>query len=130
MSRHSSSVLVRQLVRFGASGAANTIVGGCIILLLMAVGVQYLVANAAGYAAGFVLSYFLNRSWTFEVKSRVGSGAPQFILVVAVAYAANLSLVLTLVEGAGVNRYAAQVCGIGTYAVLSFLGMKYFAFRK
>ena len=52
----------------------------------------------------------------------------RFILVIVVAYIANLATVLYLVLGLDVNGYFAQALGIIPYTSLSFIGLRLFAF--
>ena len=121
--------LLTQIVRFAASGVANTGLGLAAIYAAMALGAQYVVANALGYAIGLVISFLINRNWTFQRKT--GSAhreiAP-FLLLALVAYAANLAAVVSLVEIAEAAKTVAQLFGVGIYAVCSFLGMKFFVF--
>jgi putative flippase GtrA len=50
-------------LRFSAVGVINTLLGLTVIFALMRFGgVQYIVANAMGYAIGTVVSFVLNRS--------------------------------------------------------------------
>lgn len=58
-------------IRFCSVGVLNTLIGLAIIFGLMRFGgVQYVLANAIGYAIGMMLSFALNRSWTFAHKVR------------------------------------------------------------
>lgn len=121
--------LVVQLARFAASGVANTGLGLAAIYLAMALGVQYVVANALGYAIGLVISFLINRNWTFQRK--VGDAHREilpFLLLALAAYLANLAAVVSLVELAGAPAIMAQLVGVGVYAICSFLGMKYLVF--
>lgn len=116
-------------LRFCSVGVLNTLVGFAIIFGLMRFGgVQYLLANAAGYAVGMVLSFTLNRSWTFAHKGPILHSALQWTLVIAVAYAANISVVFAAHEYFGIDRYLSQAFGVFAYTGLSFLGGRYFAF--
>ncbi|WP_411817111.1 GtrA family protein [Hyphococcus sp. DH-69] len=122
--------LGHQIARFFATGAANTIVGLIAIYALMAVGVHYAISNAIGYAIGLSISFFLNRSWTFGINGKIGIEAFHFLILAAVAYAINLSVVALAVEGLGASAYLAQLFGVVSYSVVSFLGMKYLVFVK
>lgn len=116
-------------IRFCAVGVLNTLIGLAVIFGLMRFGgVQYVLANAAGYAVGTLLSFVLNRSWTFAHKGPILHSALQWALVIAVAYAANVSVVVASHEHFGIDRYLSQAFGILAYTGLSFLGGRFYAF--
>ena len=117
-------------LRFCSVGVLNTLVGFAIIFGLMRFGgVQYLLANATGYASGMVLSFTLNRSWTFAHKGPILHSALQWTLVIAVAYAANISVVFAAHEYFGeLTAIFHRRLGVLAYTGLSFLGGRYFAF--
>lgn len=118
-----------RLVRFLLVGVANTALGLSVIYFSMYVlGLGVLPANALGYGCGIVLSFVLNRNWTF---SHAGSQWPaliRFLAVTAVAYGANVLAVL-LARRLGLNGYLAQLCGTPVYTAVGYLGSRYFAFR-
>src|SRR5256714_6553332 len=58
--------VARQFVRFVVVGASNTLLSVAAYVALLAVGVPYLLAAAAGFAAGATNGYLLNRWWTFS----------------------------------------------------------------
>lgn len=123
------SELLTQLVRFATSGVANTALGLIAIYLAMAAGLQYVTANAVGYAVGLACSYLLNRNWTFEQKGRAfHKDILPFLVLAVAAYAANLVAVVFSVEFLGVSPALAQLVGVALYAALNFIGMKYFVF--
>ena len=116
-------------IRFCSVGVLNTLIGLAIIFGLMRFGgVQYVLANAIGYAVGMALSFALNRSWTFAHNGPILHSALQWALVIAVAYAVNISLVVAVHEYFGVDRYLSQAFGVLAYTGLSFLGGRFYAF--
>jgi putative flippase GtrA len=117
-----------QLVRFLVVGALNSALGLAVIYLLMAAGVDYRVANALGYAFGFVVSFFANRAWTFVYRGGWWPSFARWLAVSGVAYSGNLATVIGLHKGLGVDARIAQFAGIPVYTALSYLGAKRFAF--
>jgi len=117
-------------VRFVAVGAINTLVGlSCIYLSLYAFGLGNISANAVGYTVGIVVSFVLNKKWTFSHAGRSIPAFTRFLGVIAVAYATNLGTVLVAAEGLGWNHYIAQALGIIPYTVVGYIGSRFFAFR-
>jgi putative flippase GtrA len=122
--------LPASLVRFLLVGIANTLVGLSVIYLIKwfsAVGDA--LANACGYAIGLMVSFMLNRNWTFRHSGAILPAAVRFFIVFAIAYIANLGTVLTLVHRFGINGYLAQLLGVPPYTALFYLGSRYVAFR-
>lgn len=119
-----------QLVRFLSVGVLNTLIGLGSIWLLMWLGLGSLPANAAGFLLGMVVSFNLNRLWTFEHDGDWRASLGRWLVIAGVAYAANFIVVLVLTRLAGVNGYLAQLPGIAIYTVLSYLGGKLYVFAK
>ena len=120
----------RQLPKFLFVGLANTLVALLVIFTAKA-GLEMgdASANALGYAVGMILSFTLNKRWTFRHSGSVTRSLPVFLAVQGVAYFFNLLFVLWLIAQ-GMNAYWAQVCGIPPYTVISFLGSRFLAFRS
>lgn len=123
--------LLRRGIRFALVGIANTAVGLLLIYALMYLGgASAVTANVIGYGLGLGLSFMLNRLWTFEDRGPVGPRLPSYLVVVAVAYLANLAVLLATTRHAHIDAYAAQLLGVVAYAGLSFLGCHFWVFRK
>lgn len=116
-------------IRFALVGVANTVLGLLVIYAAKGLGgLPDLPANLIGYIAGLTVSYLLNARWTFAFRGRHGIAVPRFVLVILVAYLANIAAVYTLL-GLAINSYIAQAAGIVPYTVISYLGAALFAFR-
>lgn len=119
-----------QLVRFLLVGGLNTAFGLSAIYALMWLGADYRLANAAGFALGCVLSFVLNKSWTFRHDGHWRDSFLRWLVVVAGGYALNLLAVVALHDGVGVNPYLAQLGGMAAYTGATFLGGRSFAFAS
>ena len=122
--------LTASAVRFLLVGAVNTLVGLSIIYLLKFLGIGDVVANASGYGIGVVVSFALNRNWTFQHVGPAIPAAARFLLVFAIAYIANLEAVLAMIHVLNANAYLAQALGVPVYTTLFYLGSRYFAFPR
>ena len=119
-----------QTIRFGAVGLLNTAIGLCAIYgCMLAFGLGPEASNFLGYAIGLSVSFFLNRSWTFQSSAKIGTSAPRYALVVALAYLVNLAIVSASARH-GMNPWLAQICGVAPYAVLVFMGCRFYVFRN
>jgi putative flippase GtrA len=120
-----------EALRFAAVGVVNTLVGLAAIYACLAwLGMGDAAANFVGYCIGWLVSFVLNRRFTFRHRGSVGSSLLRFILVSAVAYAANLGMVLFTHRSMGINVYAAQLFGVVTYTLVGFFGSYYYAFAR
>jgi len=116
-------------IRYAVVGLANTALGYSIIYAGMYfVGLGTVSANAIGYSAGFVMSFFLNRRITFRSKVKAVSAMPRFAVVNGIAYLANLATVLLLERVLGVDPYFAQAGGLFPYLAIGYLGSRYLVF--
>lgn len=119
----------RQMMRFLATGLANTAVG--LVVIALAQGVLALgpyVSNALGYGVGLACSYALNSRWTFAAGAGSVARAARFILAFALAYGANLAC-LHLGLKAGAPWLLAQAGALATYSALFFVLLRFVVFR-
>lgn len=127
-------VLVEQVVRFGAVGILNSIVGLACIWAAMMLGVLPLPANALGFGIGLTISFVLNRAWTFrdavgaERPRRWTETAPQFLVAFAVGWAFNAAAVWTAISTTTVSPYVAQILGVLVYSVAFFFMCRMWVF--
>jgi putative flippase GtrA len=120
------------LARFGIAGAITTAVGFAFIALLdVGFRVDPHIANAAGYALGIVVRFFLNRGYVF--RSQAPGSALRFLVTMGVAFAAN-QLVLTLaghiLGPEPLARTAAQLAGMVTFTGTQFVLSYLWVFRR
>ncbi|RYH58386.1 MAG: GtrA family protein [Alcaligenaceae bacterium] len=111
-------------------GVVNTAVGygvifGCMLLLHWGP----LVSNVAGYAVGLVVSFTLNRRFTFRSQGAAHEDLMRFLLIFGIAWLSNFAVLALLVRSFGVHEGVAQVAAGVVYFVLSFVLNKYYVFR-
>ncbi|MFZ2170469.1 MAG: glycosyltransferase [Methylococcaceae bacterium] len=117
------------LIRYLLVGVVNTLVGlGTIYFAMYFLQLEIVQANVLGYSVGILVSFALNKTWTFSSRDRVVSSFLRYLLVLAVAYVANLATVLYTNSFFGLNPYIAQALGIIPYTAIGFLGSRYFVF--
>ncbi|HEY5718670.1 MAG TPA: GtrA family protein [Motiliproteus sp.] len=126
-----SLTLTKQLLRFLTVGLANSLFG--LVLIFAAMywgGLSKELANGLGYAGALILSYLLNKSFTFAHRGAYLTTAWRFGLVIVLAYLANLATVILAAEQLGVNAYLAQVLGIPPYTLVTFFGCRAYVFKR
>lgn len=124
--------LIGLVSRFGLAGLANTVFGLAVIAGLdLGLGLDPHIANAAGYAAGLVLAFALNRGFVFRSRERTAATAPRFVLAALAAFALNqlvLSLALQVAGDQAWMRLAAQLAGMTAYTASLFLACRHWVF--
>jgi putative flippase GtrA len=121
---------MKQFARFVAVGMLNTLVGYAVIFACMYLaGMGAEASNVTGYAFGLVVSYALNRSYTFNSRQRVRGELARFLAVFGIAYALNFAALLILIHGLDVHAGASQILAGVVYVGASFLMNKYYVFK-
>ena len=127
----------RTVPKFLLVGVVNTLVGaGVMFLLFNLAGWSYWAASAANYLAGGVVSFFLNKYFTFRNKERSWLQVLRFAATVAVcwliAYALAKPLVALALAGweQNLQENLAMVAGMCLYTGLNYLGQRFFAFKQ
>lgn len=125
-----SSINLSLAGRFLTVGVVNTLFGFSVIFgLMFFLELNPAASNLVGYACGFVLGYFLNKSWSFESYDTKNKGFLRYVTVMLIAYLSNVGSVYFGIIFLGINSYAAQIAGMFVYTSVSFLGCKLFVFR-
>ena len=110
--------------RFLLVGVINTLVGcGAMFLLYNLAHWSYWLSSAANYLLGGIVSFFLNKYFTFRKREWSWGQAVRFAVNVAACWLlAGRSLWL--------QENAAMLVGMCLYTALNYLGQRFFAFRK
>jgi putative flippase GtrA len=96
----------------------------------------YWVSSAANYILGSVLSFFLNKYFTFRYKKNGWRVVLRFSLNIAVCYliaygAAKPLAVRLLSQAPGpIQENVAMLVGMGLFVLLNYAGQRFFAFRQ
>lgn len=122
--------------KFLLVGVANTLLS--MVLMFLLEGLGYWPSTAIAYVAGAVLSFFLNRSFTFRSKAAFWPSALRFavnvVLCYLIAYSVAQPVVALILAKTPVSALwqerIAKVCGMGLYTVINYFGQRFFAFRS
>ena len=124
------------LWKFLLVGVANTLLSAVIMFLLEGLG--YWPSTAIAYVAGSVMSFCLNRRFTFQSDAPLWTSVLRFAVNVAVCYLIAYSLAQPLAElvlgwiglpALWVERLA-KLGGMVLFTGLNYFGQRFFAFRK
>jgi putative flippase GtrA len=120
---------MKQLLKFALVGVLNTGVGYAVIFGCMYVlGLGAVLSNVLGYAVGLVVSYSLNRSFTFRSSGARRAEMIRFVAIFLLAYLANLGVLVLLIRRFAWHEGLAQVVAGVVYFGLSFVLNKYYVF--
>ena len=125
------------MFKFLLVGVFNTLVGcGTMFLLYNLAGCSYWLSSAANYIVGGVVSFFLNKYFTFQNHERSWKQVIRFAVNVAVCYllAYGIAKPLTLHALAGqpvnIQENVAMLAGMCLYTALNYVGQRFWAFRS
>ncbi len=129
-------LLDRTAGKFLLVGIANTLFGTAVMFLSYnLLHFNYWVSSAANYVLGSILSYFLNKHFTFQNREKGWRVIVRFIVNIAVCYFLAYGIAQPLVSLLFANADAvlrdnlAMLCGMGFFVVFNYFGQRFFAFR-
>ena len=132
------------MFRFLLVGVVNTLVGcGVMFGLYNLAGlytwgdVGYWISSAANYVAGSIVSFFLNKYFTFKNQEKGPGVVFRFALNISVCYLMAYGLARPAVSwvlggmglGAQLQGNLTMLAGSGLFVVLNYFGQRFFAFR-
>ena len=148
------TVLDKTFWRFVLVGVVNTLIGlGVNFLVLWLLGMTdkvsdntaYWIASAANYTVGSIVSFFLNKYFTFKSNARSASEVLRFIINIIVCWIIAYGIAKPFVgwlftktwvfpwqnvEMPKVVGYVATLVGAGLFVILNYFGQRFFAFKK
>ena len=123
--------------KFLLVGVVNTLFGTSIMFLSYnLLHFSYWISSALNYILGSILSFFLNKYFTFRSQTNSGKELVKFICNIALcyllAYGIAKPLVAAILTGAGPNIQdnGAMLVGMCLFVALNYFGQRYFVFRK
>jgi putative flippase GtrA len=130
----------RSFLRFLLVGLINTAVGLSITLILLNIfNFSYWYATFIGNGIGTIISYRLNRTFTFGSKATHTRSIIRFVIVVGCSYFVSYTCGKYLAFYVGLKwttmPYAyvedvAVLFGNGLYTIINYFGQRYFVFYK
>ena len=127
---------MEKLFRFIIVGIINTLVGTTIMFgLYNFVGCSYWVSSATNYTLTSILSFFLNKYFTFQNTERSLGQVLKFALNIAVCYllAYGIAKPLVLFALSNTNEHfqnnIAMLVGMCFFTGFNFLGQRFFTFK-
>ena len=121
--------IVGEALRFAMVGGVATAVHYAILYTLVeGARATPLLASSIGFIAGVIVSFFLNRRFTFTQETPLLASFFKYALVYAVGFVLN-GFILQALIAMGWNYFAAQVAATLIVLCWNFLGARFVAFR-
>ena len=130
--------------RFLVVGVINTLVGYGVMFGLYNLGglhrwgdTGYWISSAANYVVGSIVSFFLNKHFTFRNHEKGAGVVLRFVVNISVCYLLAYGLAKPAVSwalgGMGLSEQLqgnlTMLFGSGLFVLLNYFGQRFFAFR-
>ena len=121
--------LASQFLRYASVGAVATVGHySTLILLVEKFAVDPVVGSMSGFVVGGIMSYLLNRRFTFATdRSHLGA-IPRFAVTALVAFALTGLLMAWFTDGLGLHYLVAQVITTGLVMIWTFSANRFWTF--
>ncbi|MBP1743142.1 MAG: GtrA family protein [Firmicutes bacterium] len=128
-----------KFLKFIAVGIINTAFSAIIMFFLYNTAkFGYWGSSVTAYILASIMSFFLNKSFTFNNKNSVMETAYKFALNVAVcyfvAYSVSKPLMIFLLTNAELSAHIidqiAMLFGMVIFTMLNYIGQRFFAFKE
>lgn len=130
-----AKILDKKALRFVIVGILNTLVGSGIMFgLYNLAGCSYWISSATNYVLTSILSYFLNKYFTFGYKGDMKGSAFRFAVNIAVCYflAYGIAKPIAFLVFAGGSQSlrdnAAMLVGMCLFVGANYLGQRFLVF--
>lgn len=124
-------------IKFLLVGVINTIVGTSIMFLLYNVGhMNYWVSSAANYIVGSIVSFFLNKYFTFQNKEKSVQQIVRFVVNISVCYLLAYGIARPLIRAIlsfaekTVQDNVAMLAGMCLFVGFNYLGQRFLVFKE
>lgn len=138
-------LLDSSFIRFLIVGVINTLVGTAVMFGLYNLAglhkwgqIGYWLSTIGNYTVGSVVSFFLNKHFTFKNKEKGKAVVIRFVINIAVCMTLAYGIAQKCVELALAGTFLSQqlqgnismLVGMGLFVLLNYFGQRFFAFRK
>ena len=127
----------RTVIKFLAAGVVNTLVGcGTMFLLYNLAHCSYWASSAANYVVGGIVSFFLNKYFTFQNKERSWKQLGMFVINITICYLLAYGMAKPVVswilhdQSKSVQENLSMLVGMGAFVVFNYVGQRLVVFKK
>ena len=123
--------------KFILVGVANTLFGtGIMFLFYNVFHMNYWVSSASNYIFGSILSYFLNRFFTFKSKEHAKTTLPRFVIGISACYLLAYGIAKPAAAyvlssfSTSVKDNIAMLTGMCLFVGFNYISQRFFVFRQ
>ena len=123
--------------KFILVGIINTLFGYAIMFVFYNLfGLSYWISSASNYIFGSILSYFLNKYYTFQNKERSIKIVIKFIINITICYVIAYGVAKPVTGyilsdfGRQIQENAAMLVGMGLFVILNYIGQRLIVFSE
>lgn len=124
-------------MKFLIVGVVNTVFGTAVMFVSYnLLHLDYWISTGANYVLGSILSYFLNKTFTFNNKENGIGTVLRYVLCILVCYGIAYGIAKPLVryivssETVHFQENLAMIVGMCLFTVMNYFGQRYFAFKR
>ena len=132
-----NGIINNSFLRFAFVGVINTIVGTTVMFVFYNVfHFNYWISSASNYFFGSIVSYFLNKNFTFQYGKADLQSIVRFVanilLCYLIAYGIAKPLMRNILQGysQSIQENIAMAVGMVLFVGLNYMGQRFFAFNK
>lgn len=132
-----NAIYKSSFIRFLMVGVINTIVGTTVMFLAYnVIHLNYWTSSALNYIVGSILSFYLNKRFTFHSKSSTSKSAIRFVVHISICYLIAYGIAKPLMEwtlsGAtkALQENVALLVGMVLFVILNYIGQLLFVFKS
>ena len=137
-------LLDSSFIRFLIVGVINTLIGTAVMFGLYNIAglhkwgqIGYWLSTIGNYTVGSVVSFFLNKHFTFKNKEKGKAVVIRFVINIAVCMTLAYGIAQKCVELALAGTFLSEqlqgnismLVGMGLFVLLNYFGQRFFAFR-
>lgn len=119
-----------QFNRYILLGITNTMLTFLIIFLMLSSGKSDYFSNFIGFSFGMILSFLLHSKFTFKDTSNPLKKFPMYLLIVALSYLMNLSILYLCLNYYSLASIPSQFLSLSFYVFVNFSLLKLFVFKE
>lgn len=131
-------IVAKTAFKFILVGIINTFLGsGIMFLMYNLLEVNYWYSSMANYIIGSIVSYFLNKYYTFQYKKRDKYAIIKFIINIVVCYVISYGVMNKLILYIFAKEVSirtleniSMLLGMSIFIILNYLGQKFYVFNN
>ena len=130
-------IIDKTTIKFILVGIINTLVGTSVMFLLYNLaGVNYWISSASNYIVGSIVSYLLNKYFTFNNKEKSLKQVVKFVVNISLCYLLAYGIAKPTVEfilsplTLRVKENLAMLVGMGLFVAFNYICQRFFVFKN